>query len=411
MKFLKFILFILFILFLFSININLLAKTKILTLDEALDLAKENNPDLKILRLELKELKNSISQNRTQMFPKFYLTGQDTNQNSFESNIVFKDFQFKSELVPTKIRRYDLNISGEQKLLDFTYISKINSLKKRYEAEYSGYLQKIQDVSLNVANVYYTLMKYEQTKKILEEDVGILEKHLKSLENKFNMNLETQKTILNLIITINNKKQELYNVTQLYYTNKMELSGLLEIPMSDFENFEVLDFEGLESVKTNAFTNSQKSINMIFNKALNKRKDMQKLILTNYSIIKEKSSVKKGFLPVFSVQGNYGYLNEEKFSNDPEDRYWSVVFVGKLNLFDGGYQYLKIKELNLKLNKNEQEIKNFAKKLSIEIEKIIFYIEIQEKMYLEAKKNLEATLKNLRIARSLLNKKQIRKDE
>jgi outer membrane protein TolC len=63
------------------------------------------------------------------------------------------------------------------------------------------------------------------------------------------------------------------------------------------------------------------------------------------------------------------------------------------------------------LKKNEQELKNLRKKLEIEIDKILFYIEIQQKKYEETKKNIDISFENLNINRDLFFKKQITKDD
>jgi outer membrane protein len=321
--------------------------------------------------------------------------------------LVYENSKIVSKLVPVEKKEYDLKITGEQKIIDLAYLSKISSLNKKYDAEYSGYLQKKQDVAFEIVNAYYSLIKSEQTKQIIEKDILILESYLKDIKNKLSLSFETKQTVLNMELTLANKKQELYKNDQIYYADKTDFSGLLEFPLS--LDFEVLNFDGLYNINIDKL--DLPSAKTILKNALLKRLDVNKLIKIAESLKKEKSSIKKGFLPSFSMQASYGYLDEEKFSNNDENEYWTVTFSGKFNIFNGLYEYLQIKELDKKFEKNEQELKNLRKKLEIEIDKILFYIEIQQKKYEETKKNIDISFENLNINRDLFFKKQITKDD
>jgi outer membrane protein len=393
------------IFFLFFLILNLFART--FSLDEAMEIAIDKNSDLKILEIELDELKNSIAQNKTEILPRINLVAQALDQDSFDSNLVYENSKIVSKLVPVEKKEYDLKITGEQKIIDLAYLSKISSLKKKYDAEYSGYLQKKQDVAFEIVNAYYSLIKSEQTKQIIEKDILILESYLKDIKNKLSLSFETKQTVLNMELTLANKKQELYKNDQIYYADKTDFSGLLEFPLS--LDFEVLNFDGLYNINIDKL--DLPSAKTILKNALLKRLDVNKLIKIAESLKKEKSSIKKGFLPSFSMQASYGYLDEEKFSNNDENEYWTVTFSGKFNIFNGLYEYLQIKELDKKFEKNEQELKNLRKKLEIEIDKILFYIEIQQKKYEETKKNIDISFENLNINRDLFFKKQITKDD
>lgn len=393
------------IFFLFFLILNLFART--FSLDEAMEIAIDKNPDLKILEIELDELKNSIAQNKTEILPRINLVAQALDQDSFDSNLVYENSKIVSKLVPVEKKEYDLKITGEQKIIDLAYLSKISSLNKKYDAEYSGYLQKKQDVAFEIVNAYYSLIKSEQTKQIIEKDILILESYLKDIKNKLSLSFETKQTVLNMELTLANKKQELYKNDQIYYADKTDFSGLLEFPLS--LDFEVLNFDGLYNINIDKL--DLPSAKTILKNALLKRLDVNKLIKIAESLKKEKSSIKKGFLPSFSMQASYGYLDEEKFSNNDENEYWTVTFSGKFNIFNGLYEYLQIKELDKKFEKNEQELKNLRKKLEIEIDKILFYIEIQQKKYEETKKNIDISFENLNINRDLFFKKQITKDD
>lgn len=393
------------IFFLFFLILNLFART--FSLDEAMEIAIDKNSDLKILEIELDELKNSIAQNKTEILPRINLVAQALDQDSFDSNLVYENSKIVSKLVPVEKKEYDLKITGEQKIIDLAYLSKISSLNKKYDAEYSGYLQKKQDVAFEIVNAYYSLIKSEQTKQIIEKDILILESYLKDIKNKLSLSFETKQTVLNMELTLANKKQELYKNDQIYYADKTDFSGLLEFPLS--LDFEVLNFDGLYNINIDKL--DLPSAKTILKNALLKRLDVNKLIKIAESLKKEKSSIKKGFLPSFSMQASYGYLDEEKFSNNDENEYWTVTFSGKFNIFNGLYEYLQIKELDKKFEKNEQELKNLRKKLEIEIDKILFYIEIQQKKYEETKKNIDISFENLNINRDLFFKKQITKDD
>src|SRR5574344_1777946 len=145
------------IFFLFFLILNLFART--FSLDEAMEIAIDKNPDLKILEIELDELKNSIAQNKTEILPRINLVAQALDQDSFDSNLVYENSKIVSKLVPVEKKEYDLKITGEQKIIDLAYLSKISSLKKKYDAEYSGYLQKKQDLTFEIVNAYYSLIK------------------------------------------------------------------------------------------------------------------------------------------------------------------------------------------------------------------------------------------------------------
>jgi outer membrane protein len=377
------------LMYLFVFIANLFARS--MSLDEAIKMAKDNSAELKIANLEVALIKNSVLQFRTTILPKINLVGDRREDNTFDYEIYMEDKQVKSKLVPIKKEEYDIKAQAEQKILDWAFLCENSSMKLNYRSAQADVAQKEADIAYNVSNVYYTLMKGEQTKKILEEDIACLEEYLKDVQEKVDLQFEQKQSIINTQINLQNKKQELYQHTRDYITTKTEFARMLLLPLT--LDFSLSDFDQLSKVELVSVdkTGNEKA----FNKAMLDRSDVKKLNYSRDSILKKKKSIAVGNLPVLSVLGSYGYLNDEKFRVNQEDKYWSIYLRATINIFNGFSDSLSLKEQNIKYEKANKEIENLKQSIESEINNTLYYMEELEKMHTDAQKSLKLAKENL----------------
>lgn len=386
-----------------------IAYAQSISLEEAIKMAKTNNPELKIAQFDLSIMENTISQNRSDVLPKINFITDKTDRRSFVSQLVYRDNRIVENFVPVDTNLYDMKVTLEQKIVDFSYLSHAAALHLQYEAARSALQQKEADVAFNTVTKYYTLVKLEQMKKVMENDIALLEAYVHDIRTKQDLKFEDREKVITIEINLQSKKQALYKHNQEYYDARVTFAQLLLLPLT--LDFQLSDFDELaqQDVSDMQVLSAKKAFDM----ALNTRHDMAQLHYTWESFIKERRSLKKAYFPSLSLQGSLGYLQKDTFPSpsNQEDQYWNITARAACNLFNGFSQSLKIEETDLKSVRTYTEIEIMKKQIESDIDRIIFYLQVMKKMHDDATYHIKIAEENLDIVKEKVALEQNTKED
>lgn len=222
-------------------------ETKIITVDDAVSLALENNISIKRnqITLETLELKNKYSWNSV-------------------SPSINVSANYNQPLGNGKNDNYSLNASGSVSIrLSPSVYTSIQSAKLNYEMGKISYEQAVKSVELEVRNAFYQML-------YAKENLSLLERNLETAKQRYNLNLKKyqkgQLSELDLLsaqysyeslipnieasqITMENDMSTFKQLLGLNQTESIELSGSLDDFLSSFDFTLSFDINEIPSMK------------------------------------------------------------------------------------------------------------------------------------------------------------------
>ena len=222
-------------------------ETKVITVEDAVSLALENNISIKRnqITLETLELKNKYSWNSV-------------------SPSISASANYNQPLGNGKNDNYSLNASGSVSIrLSPSVYTSIQSAKLNYEMGKISYEQAVKSVELEVRNAFYQML-------YAKENLSLLERNLETAKQRYNLNLEKyqkgQLSELDLLsaqysyeslipnieasqITMENNMSTFKQLLGLNQTESIELSGSLDDFLSSFDFTLSFDINEIPSMK------------------------------------------------------------------------------------------------------------------------------------------------------------------
>ena len=222
-------------------------ETKVITVEDAVSLALENNISIKRnqITLETLELKNKYSWNSV-------------------SPSISASANYNQPLGNGKNDNYSVNASGSVSIrLSPSVYTSIQSAKLNYEMGKISYEQAVKSVELEVRNAFYQML-------YAKENLSLLERNLETAKQRYNLNLEKyqkgQLSELDLLsaqysyeslipnieasqITMENDMSTFKQLLGLNQTESIELSGSLDDFLSSFDFTLSFDINEIPSIK------------------------------------------------------------------------------------------------------------------------------------------------------------------
>lgn len=370
---------------------------EVLTKEEAVTLALENNYGVKIAKNAVTVAENNISILNTGFLPT--LTGNaGANYNLDNTEAEFSDGRPDAVLNDAESSNYNANVSLNYTLFDglgrrYNY----KRLKEQYQLSELQARETIETTILQLFSVYYNVAQLSDNLNALEETLNITKDRLIRAEYQFEYGQNTKLEVLNAEVDINTDSINIINTKQNLKTSKRDLKFVLG---DKFFN----DF----NVETEVQFTLQFQKEILFEKA--KSRNIALLQTEKNILISELdiNSGKSAYLPIIGLSGSYGW---NKNNNNAVALLAVSTNTGlsaglnlSWNLFDGGSTITRVK--NAKVNLETQKLQKENILLSIERDfnnawdnyqnKLEIY-NIQEKNIATAQNNFERTQEKFKI--------------
>ncbi len=349
---------------------GLYAQEKMLSKQEAVALALENNFGIKVAKNQL-----DIADNNQGILNSGYLptlsgvAGATYNSNNTETEFPGQFLEDGSPRPNTVLndaesRRYNSSISLNYTLFDG--LGRYYNYKRLKEQYALGALQAretIENTTIQLFSVYFEIARLTENENVLQQALEISKDRIKRAEYAFEYGQNTKLDILNAQVDVTNDSINLLNVKQQMANAKRDMNVVLnqnlnEVFMVDtvvnfIPKLQLEDFVSLATENNVALLQTEKN-----------------LAITDYDIKVSRS----GYLPTLGLTGTYGWnLNQ----GAPSAFLSGVVFPGTIatttnvllaanltwNLFDGGGTTVRIK--NAKIAYENQELLKEQIKLEV----------------------------------------------
>ncbi|WP_400077064.1 TolC family protein [Winogradskyella sp. R77965] len=382
----------------FFISFNGISQQDVLTKEQAIALALDNNYGVKIAQNAVAVAENNTSILNTGFLPT--VTGNaGATYNLDNSEVEFSDSSRPPAILNgAESSRYNASVNINYTLFDglgrrYNY----KRLKEQYQLSELQARETIENTIIQLFSVYYNVAQLSDNLSTLEETLTITKDRLVRAEYQFEYGQNTKLEVLNAEVDINNDSINIINTKQQLKNTKRDLKLVLgETYTNDFDVETEVQFT-LEFQKDSLFEKA-KSRNVA-------------LLQTEKNILISKLDISSGrsaYLPTLGLTGSYGW---NKNNNNAASFVATSINTGlsgglnlSWNLFDGGSTINRVR--NAKINLETQKLQKENILLNIERDfnnawdnyanKLEIY-NIQEKNILTAKNNFERTQEKFKI--------------
>ena len=368
---------------------------EILTLENAVKIALENNYEIKIATNTLSIEKTNVAIGNAGMLPTVTATVLDNN--SIQNSSQIRQDGTKTELDNAKNNSLTYGVGLDWTVFDgmrmFARLDQLKELQKLGEAQLKlTVVTRISDVNA----AYYNLVQQQQQLAALDTTIVISNQRLTLAQNRFTIGKASKLEVLNAQVDLNTDQVALLRQKELYANSKILLNQLMARDVAtDFKVINELEVDALlllPELKALAEKQNPQLEAQIINKRVAEL---------------ELKQIKAARYPTVRVNTAYNFSESQSslgFVAQSQSRGLNYGFSASLNLFDGFAQnrnekIAKIQIENSKLNIDQQSLALSAQ-LATSYQTYVTnlkLIALEEKNEAIAKQNLNITLDKFRI--------------
>jgi len=315
------------VLFLFCI-----AKTsaqEVLTLEDAIKIALENNFDIKIAKNNLKINETNVAIGNAGMLPS--ATASVLDNNSIQNSSQTRQDGTTTSLDNAKNNSLNYGVSLDWTIFDgmkmFAKYDQLKELQNRSDAQLKWTI--INKVS-SVNNVYYDLIQEQQKLSDLDSTIVISKKRLEFTQNRYTIGKNSKLDVLNAQVDLNTDIGNLVKEKQAYANAKTLLNQILARDLkTDFVVSNRIDVD----------RNLQLDALMALAEKQNPELEMQ--IINKRVAELDLKQIKGDRYPTIKLNTGYNFSESQSslgFTSQSSAHGLNYGFSASLNLFDGNAQ-------------------------------------------------------------------------
>ena len=393
---------ILLILFLSLLELNAMAQTSKITLDDCVRLSLENSDEIKISKSKVDESTAKIDEVTSQQLPQLKFSASYSRLSSVDPFLV----TVPNSPVPFKIadalfNNYGIKLSATQLVFTGFRLSALENIAT-YGKDISGvdYDEVKNTVAFDAQTAYWNLYKAILAVQIAEQSVAQTDRRITDTKNFILGGLSTTTDLLRLEVQNSNAKLQLLEAENSVNIARVALNRLIGY---DFET--PLEPDTSVTVPEDALGDESSYVS----EALLNRNELKSI---NYAIRSSEENLRvarSSYFPYVSLFGNVYYSNPNPRVQPPKDEFtatWDVGIGLTWDIWNWGYtsslteqarqvQMQKTVQLDLAKKKIEQEVRQKygnADYLKERIDAALLAIQLARKSYDEVVKKYDVQL-------------------
>ncbi|MCX7909913.1 MAG: TolC family protein [Ignavibacteria bacterium] len=370
-------------------------KVRIYSLQECLSIAREKNPQIKIVESQISTAGAEITSAFGNFLPSASFNMGYTRQLNVESGQKINIGGQTIVVGKIEPNSYNMGLSLSYNLFDgFSREAQYSSAKENLNSVYSKYSYTLQEIELNVYKTYINVLRAKKILGARKQDLEVASKELERIKAKYQAGslpysnvLSQEAELANKEILIIQAENDLKNAKAMLLVS-MGLNPELDI---DVNESDVKTNFSDEEVKK--FRNELGNFEELVRMALAKRYDVIALDQQITSSRANLTVARSGYFPSLTAYGGWSWANNEfrKFSELGRSFVGLSLRIPIFENFKSNYQIelAKAQLLQLEMQKLqlEQNIRN-------QIIQSLNNLEAAEKQLVATKKSLESAQKN-----------------
>lgn len=365
------------------------------TLEQCIDIALQQNPQLQSRELTAQETEARIDEVRAGFYPSVSLNGS-TGRYDYDRPTGITGY--------TSRENYQAGISARYPLFEgFRTSASTDAARANHEATQAQYRQSRSDLRLDVTTAYYRLLQATRLVQVAEQSLQRTMKHLNYAEARLENGLATRSDVLKARVEQSNADLTLIRARNNRLTAAGRLNVLLgreaqlAIRIQDNLEPDTLRFSSdLPADSAQADVSAlQPGSDRLINAALQSRQELNTL---DHQLKAQQAAVRiarSAYYPSVAVDGNYSYSGDEP-SDLPRSSYIGISV--SMPLFSGLARPARTAQENLALQNLEQQRKSLEHQISIEVWNAYLKVKEAQERIISNRTFYEDAQENLRIA-------------
>lgn len=368
---------------------------ELLTLEEAVGIALDNNYDIRLSKNELKADSINVSPGFAGMLPRVFAQAatnnniQNISQTRSDGNVI--------ELDNAKNNSINYGVGLDWTIFDglrmFARYDQLKELEKLGKAELqSTLLNRVSDVMIT----YYDLVQRQQQLAALDSTLVISEQRVELADNRFSIGKASKLEVLNAKVDLNTDKTLYIRQSEMYENTKIRLNKIMardtNIKFTVVD--EVLIASNLELAELERLATAQNP-------------ELQAQLISKRISELELKQIKGDRYPRVSAVTGYNFSDSESslgFTTKNNSQGWNYGFSASIDIFNGSNQNRSEKIAKLQIENStiaiEQQTETIKSQLHIAYQTYLTnlsLIDLETDNKEIAKENLDITLAKYKI--------------
>lgn len=370
-------------------------EAELLTVEEAVSIALENNYQIKMVSNDLRIDETSISPGFAGMLPQ--INGVVNNNRSEQDITQVRSDGTEISRDNAKNNSLSYGVELDWTIFDglrmFARYDQLEEIKKLGEAELK---QAILGTVSNVMTTYFDLVQQKQQLNALDSTLVISKQRVDLANNRFEIGRASKLELLNAQVDQNTDQTMYLRQEELFQNTKTRLNEIIARDVkTDFRVVELMLVD--ETLNLNSLEDEAKSQNpQLQAQIINKR-------ITELQL----KQIKGDRFPIISAQAGYIFNESENslgFTTTNQAQGFNYGFTARLNLFDGFNQNRNEKIAKIQIENSEliiaQQTQTLLSQLSVAFQTYttnLRLMELEVRNEAIAKENLDITMAKYKI--------------
>jgi len=382
-------------LFLFLLLAGNLQAQERLSLEQAVQLALENNFDIKLNKNDVEQAKNNVSRANAGMLP--VVTGNfSTNNTVSNTKQTLSSGQTQERNGAKNSNLVYGPVLNWQVFDGFEMFARYDRLKELEQLGEANFKLTVQNTLADVINNYYDLVSQQQQIKALSGALDISRLRLKNSNNRFKIGKAAKLEVLAASVDLNTDTTNLLRQIDVYKSTKIRLNELLAREIST--EFKVSDTIIIgNNLLLNELQASASQLNPNLQSALINRRIAE-------INLKE---VKANRYPDININSGYNFnksTSELGFARNSTGRGLNYGLSASINIFNGYLQKRNEKNASLQIENSKIQFDKITQNITSQITSLyqtyqtnLELVKLEQENLGVAKQNMDITLEKFRI--------------
>lgn len=310
--------------------LNVVSFSMELTLDEAINLGKKNNRQLKEKDINVKQKKLNENAKLKNALPS--VRAQTTYVDHDESKNVNSSFQNGVYLSQPIFRGGDIYYNAK-------------SSKVLREFEEDDYISQEIELKLKIIESYITCLQLKRTLSVYEASRNEKLEELKKQTEFYKLNLIDKSEVLRIETSLYQTETSILKIKNNITSQELILKNILGLNIDENIDLKEMEFSKFNVQNIDLKKDTEKAIK---NSTLSKKLD-KNILISEYN----SKSNRSNFLPKIDLEYGYESLEDSSFSKSNNDWEWRVGVTFKWDIFNFGSGMDSYKESTLEIEKQK----------------------------------------------------------
>lgn len=368
----------------------LFAQSKVLTIEESIQIGLVNSSLLKISESNLRSADAGITEASSRMLPQLSLSAGYTYMNLNDPKEIGLGPVGMEVINPFSL--YGMQLSIQQPLFTgFQISSSRSAAENNYEAVSYEHQRNLNNKALEIYTAFWNLFKAKKQYELTQEYLISLKDNLEQTKNFLDNGLATMNDYLKMKVQVSNAEVSLIDTKNNMEIARASFNKAIGLPLSEQTDIDV---------STTSFQQDTAEYQTLLNSALNKRDELKSLdyrIKAGEDLV---TAANSGWWPKLYASGNFFLYNVNAETFSIEDEKLQAWFVGlslSWDLWDWGYTSSQSAQAEERVLQNQESLKLLKEQIELETYSAYLNLNSQKEKINVSQLAVESAEENLRL--------------